>query len=322
MFPSVTPMTEKRPFLCQSGRRSSLRSTRASLVAAGLLVFNPAAAMADAVYWGTQGFHRLEDSRGRQWDPGFRMKLGVFPTGFTPRPENVDQWASHWIELDAAVFDPDERRFAGLVDDAQPLPAGADRQVFIWAMNGTDLTQGPEWLLLTRQDWVWNGRISNNAAPAKTWIADDASIAILGTVSEQQVHLASAAVRPPPVTMGGWLADWFAGTTADASPSADPDGDGLVNRLEYFLGTDPTKPSSLAGPEIAMVPGGVRLALGRNPYAVSTFVLETSTDLKSWQPGAATTVEERPDRIELLAPKGTGGHPVFYRFQLQSPDAE
>lgn len=279
-------------------------------------------AVADPVYWGTRGFERLADSRGADWHADFRMRIGVFRAGFTPGPDNVGQWQAQWIELGVATYSADEGRFAGVVDDSTALPDGAGRQVYFWAGNGTNPANGPEWLLLTHPDWVWSGVATKTAAPAKTWIADEAALAIIGGVSTSSAYLTSAAVRPAVVPMSEWLAAFFPGDAQSAGPNADPDGDGIANKLEYFLGTDPTQGSSLGSPEIRLETAGVRLSLNRNPQAVSTFVLETSNDLQHWLPATAETVADRPDRVEVLAPREAGAKSVFYRFQLQTPAAE
>jgi hypothetical protein len=278
--------------------------------------------MADPVYWGTRGFERLADSRGAEWRADFQMRIGVFRAGFTPGPDNVEQWQAQWIELGVAAYDVEERRYAGVVDDSAALPDGAGKQVYLWAGNGTNPATGPEWLLLTHPDWVWGGKAAKTATPAKTWIADEASLAIIGGISTGSAYLTSASVRPAVVPMDEWLAAFFPNDAQSATADADPDADGISNKLEYFLGTDPTQGSSIGSPEIRLEAAGVRLSLNRNPQAVSTFVLETSNDLQHWLPAAAETVANRPDRVEVLAPRDAGAKSVFYRFQLPIPAAE
>ena len=279
-------------------------------------------AVADTIYWGTRGYERLADSRGANWQEDFQMRIGVFRAGFTPRPDNVDHWQAQWIELGVATYAAEEKRYAGVVDDSSALPDDAGRQVYLWAGNGMNPATGPEWLLMTHPDWVWSGVLMKTAAPAKTWIADEAALAIVGGVSNSNAYLTSAAVRPAVVPMAEWLAAFFPGDSQSASPDADPDGDGIANRLEYFLGTDPAHGSSLGSPDMRMETAGVRLTLNRNPQAVSTFVLETSNDLQHWHPATAETVADQPDRVEVLAPRETSAKSVFYRFQLQSPPSE
>lgn len=59
---------------------------------------------------------------------------------------------------------------------------------------------------------------------------------------------------PIPVSGGTaferWLAERFADTPADAVPGADPDRDGQMNSLEFFLGSDPRDAASVARPEL------------------------------------------------------------------------
>ena len=316
---SPVPPKEER-YVVHGPDRVSASPRFPRLFAALLAIFAGVAGDVGAgtIYWGSQGFTRQVDSRGMDWRNGFSMRLGVFQEGFTPRPGNVDDWSARWIELDTARFDLEEGRFAGVVDDSLPLPVGAGRQVYVWALNGTDLTRGPEWLLFTNPAWLWSGKPSPTEAAARTWVADEAALVILGGVSNQAIHLTSAAIRPAPVAMAAWLAGKL---TGNADPDEDSDGDGLANRLEYFLGTDPASPGSLASPELRVEAAGVRVALSRNPYAVSSFVLESSSDLKSWKPSTGEILQDHPDRVEILAPRLMDGRPVFYRFQLKETPA-
>ncbi len=88
--------------------------------------------------------------------------------------------------------------------------------------------------------------------------------------------------------------DWAAGTDLPAGETASPDndfsGDGLTNRMAYFLGLDPTEfsPNPLTR---TPVDGGARIeftALGAaftDPAAdegISSWQLETSTNLEDW----------------------------------------
>lgn len=276
---------------------------------------------AGTICWGSTGMVSHRSSCGATGScDGMRMQLGVFRTGFTPTADNVPEWHENWLALSEAVYDPDERRFAGVADDAAPLPDGFNPQAYVWTFNGTDLTRGPEWMLLAHPSWRWTGA-GAGLAPARTWIADDAVLAILGSVETGGSLIASSLVRSEVIPSCTWLADFFPGQPAMADPDADPDGDGLCNRLEYFLGTDPCKGSSLARPALVAGTDTVRLSLRRNPHAVSTFVLETSNDLVHWKPRAAEVVADHPDRFEVRTTKSTDGKPLFYRFQIRSAES-
>lgn len=316
-MPPAIPPTAAKSCVSPGNRTSpSIPRTIALLLCAlGTLAISLSPARADLIAWGTQGFLRQTDSHGNDWTHPLELRLGVFSNGFIPSPHNLDQWAAHWTTLDTATYYPEENRHAGLVDDASPLPNKSSPTVYVWALNGEDLTRGPEWMLFTHPSWLWTARTSNPPAPIRTWIADEAATAILGQIANSQIHLASVAVRPPEISITDWLASF--GIT-DLLPDADPDNDGLSNQTEYLLGSNPSLPSSLTSPQIRIESGNVRLSLNRNPYAISTFVLETSTDLKRWTPATPQILADRPDLIEVASPAKRGAASLFYRFQLHT----
>lgn len=269
---------------------------------------------AGMVYWGSESFSRNIDSKGRDWDAGFSLSLGVFQAGFTPTSENREQWLRNWTPLGVAEFDAAESRFAGVIDTALVPPNLAGRSVYFWASNGSDLTKGPEWLLLTHPSWLWPSASASAMTPAITWTSSDALSFVLGQVSGQGLRTSS--VRPVPVPQGQWLAGFFQSNPSSAEPTADPDGDGLSNALEYALGSDPSKASSSVQPQIHVDSGRIHLGLNRNPYAVGSFILKSSTDLRTWNIRQATTELDRPDRLELSLDKLPGEPAAFFRFEV------
>ena len=91
---------------------------------------------------------------------------------------------------------------------------------------------------------------------------------------------------PPPSAITEWRATHFgmdAGNDAIAGPAADPEGDGLVNLIEYALALDPRAPSAL------LAPFGLSVIAGSESYGAITFTRATmSTDV-------SITVETSPD---------------------------
>lgn len=70
-----------------------------------------------------------------------------------------------------------------------------------------------------------------------------------------------------------------------AGDFADPDGDGMVNLLEYALGTDPLVADSGDLFSAAVVGGHAQVSFNRNASATDlTYVLETAPDLATWTP--------------------------------------
>jgi alpha-tubulin suppressor-like RCC1 family protein len=84
------------------------------------------------------------------------------------------------------------------------------------------------------------------------------------------------------VTFPDW-ADDHGLTSAGAAPSADPDGDGVPNLLEYFFGTSPSLSGSVAAPSLASgsLSGQPALLLThrRLKSSVATFVYQTTSNL-------------------------------------------
>lgn len=318
MPPFHLPPAEEESFFLFRVLRSIARPARRCLI--GCCCALALTAQAGLVYWGSEGFVENADSRNRLWTADFSMALGVFQKGFLPTCENRGQWVAMWIELDLATFDVGEARFAGVVDVSRPLPSNADSQVYFWAKNGDDLTQGPEWILLTRPEWKWPGA-SPPAYPALTWTTGATVSPILGEAGLNGRHLISARVGPVPVAREQWLARYFPDSPASTTPEADPDGDGLNNQTEYFLGSDPSDGSSKVCPRILADGNGVTLSLDRNPYAESTFAIESSVNLHDWSPERPELIQNRPDLIEVKVLRNPAVKSAFFRFELQ-PAAE
>ena len=94
--------------------------------------------------------------------------------------------------------------------------------------------------------------------------------------------LGSVASTPPP--LAAWRQTNF-GTTANsgsAADSADPDGDGVTNLLEYATGTDPNS-ASAAPTTLGNSAGHLTLAFTRLRDATDvTYHVEASTDMITW----------------------------------------
>ncbi len=319
MSSPYVPPTEEVFDSCSSGKPILSRGTTRirKLLRVSLLLFSGVSlSEAGLVYWGSEGFVVNADSHNRAWTPEFTMELGVFSEGFVPTFSNREQWLEKWIKLGVAEFDPHEARFAGVSDLSIKLPAGADPTVYFWAKNGDDLTKGPEWLLLNRPEWKWPTS-SPVGSPALTWTTGTPASPVLGDVGGNGFHLTTERVAPVPVTLAQWLADRFPQSVSDREPSADPDGDGLDNRLEYFLGSNPTDGSSRICPEIRTEAGGTLLTLARNPFAVSRFAVETSPNLLVWSQAESETLQDRPDLIQVRVPRLPSVNTGFFRIKLE-----
>jgi len=272
---------------------------------------------ADSIHWGSKGYIENADSKGRNWDAGYVMTIGAFRSGFTPTFENRGQWAGEWRELGTAAYDAEEKRFAGTVDTDSHGDVTAGTKIYFWAKNGDDLTKGPEWVLMTRDAWKWPAKASG-ISPAIVWTTDEHSISlIVGDAGRNGKHLISRALRPVAIPQSAWLAEHFGNDVEAMAADHDPDGDGLPNALEYFLGTDPNDATSTGSPIMEAASDTIRLKLARNPYAESGYVLEASEDLKTWFRVDHDLLTDRPDLVETSLPKDASRPTLFFRFQLK-----
>lgn len=144
-------------------------------------------------------------------------------------------------------------------------------------------------------------------------------------------------VLPGATPFTTWLAHHFdAADLADPlleetlwGPDADPDGDGIVNLLEFVLGGDPALPGSAVppAPETITINGNeyLRLTIVRNPDAASVAVrVESAATLApdAWASGTGNTVIEI-DTDTLLQVRDavpiTTQSPRFLRIVAEMP---
>jgi len=113
-----------------------------------------------------------------------------------------------------------------------------------------------------------------------------------------------------------WAEDKFgadAGNPAIAGPAADPDGDGIVNLIEYALGGDPTRADRSILPETSIVSDGgadyLEIVFGRNPDATGIAIdVLGSSDLLDWS--ATPTLQSSVESGGLIWETWRDSHPL------------
>jgi hypothetical protein len=143
------------------------------------------------------------------------------------------------------------------------------------------------------------GEITNNGSswlefsftPALSETGGVSALATLSTGDQNTSNAARFVVRgdpPPPPTYSEWIAS-YGYTGANASPTADPDGDGIPNLLEYALGADPSTSSSTALPAVSLDSNSLSLTYTKYVGATGVvYTVEESTDLVNWITGSPT----------------------------------
>jgi endonuclease I len=129
---------------------------------------------------------------------------------------------------------------------------------------------------------------------------------------------------------GTWrVANFTFGQLDDPSVSgwsADPDGDGLPNLLEYAFGTDPHAPTPAAA--LAGIPSGASWSLDVKQVRSAavwglTYTIEVSTDLETWSvpSGVSTqTISDQGDyRIERYTFTAPGSGVAYGRVRVAMP---
>lgn len=104
-----------------------------------------------------------------------------------------------------------------------------------------------------------------------------------------------------PIDYTAWKALVFTTTPApQQGPGGDPDGDGIINGLEFQMGTNPTVPTAApwsGGMENGNLVFRYPVARGR---VLGTSVIEVSTNLTNWNPATATPVFESVSGVRDL----------------------
>lgn len=255
-------------------------------------------------------FSVLKDSTGQALPADFIWELGAFRGNFTPTAANGDQWSSNWVPLGRTLTNEAFGFFSrevALTSNAAPFATG--NRGWIWGYNCS--SDPGEWVLIGSASWTWP--TVNPLAVPLFWSTDDLTVtAIVGTHNATAVnpatHIQAHAIAdalPPQMTAADWRGLEFEGELTDplTGLDADYDGDGVVNLLEFALGTsareagDHALPTfrfqSVAGSDYAL------LSVPRNPCANATYTIQRADNLAEWVTTGLAVFADEPDLIEV-----------------------
>lgn len=156
-------------------------------------------------------------------------------------------------------------------------------------------------------------KISDTLAADTRLIVFEYETRIGGNIQLDQLAISPAVTVDDPWV--SWL-DFHELSGASADLLADPDGDGIVNGLEFVLGGNPKQGDSLVAPRLVERDGGLSFEFSREraSIGIATLAVRWSDDLVVWQeipidavssgPVTVTVTPGAPDGIRVEVPAG------------------
>ncbi|MBX7212034.1 MAG: hypothetical protein K1X78_27255 [Verrucomicrobiaceae bacterium] len=105
-----------------------------------------------------------------------------------------------------------------------------------------------------------------------------------------------------------------------SGPTADPDGDGRANLLEYAQSTPPTIADIAAQPSLVRAANDMQFQFTRDTFPTDlVYHCETSTDLTTWKPEPASFISSASFIESWRAIQRVSGGNKFFRVRLFKP---
>ena len=279
-----------------------------------ILLYSPKQSLGDAYvnYTAQLGQRSVLRSSGSSFGGALgEVRLGVFADGFeVVHQDDLRRMLDGWIELGSTeireIFGESGRFSATAYFDRPALEGDRLYLLILRTSDGGnpsyDLHNVVEAGLFSSGHPTWSVPSHENLAPGNGIIIHTSQIDESfgwGDVTEEGLRL--SAVAPPVDDYETWaLSSFDSGIPiSESMPDADPDRDGVVNRMEWFGGTNPLSPNR---PPIQMLKEGETLFLEIRRARRATrarFKVEHSNDLLEWQsvePSDLTWIEPS-DRI-------------------------
>jgi hypothetical protein len=212
-------------------------------------------------------------------------------------------------KYNVSIWYPQSTNFS---TNAQVYVSGATNEVIL-ALN--QATNGGNWLPLVNDLYFASGSggnvtIKNNTGESNKSVVANAMQWVYDPTQDY----------PTNGSVPAWWANFYFGTNASVSGSADPNGDGYSNYADYVFGADPTNPSSFLNFSVSSGPGGLVTVTFSPWQGGRTYALQCTADLSSgaWFTLTNTvTVNTNGDGVFTVTQPNPSS--AFYRLSAQIP---
>jgi hypothetical protein len=283
----------------------------------------------------------IGDAQGTDLPVGNLVRVGAFTVPesvVASNRYNVAFLQTNFVEfgtttIGAGIAPAVPAHFASsLAADTSTLGIEGQR-IYLWVFNATTRTAATQHAILTSSNaaWVFPSELP---VPGSTLIdiaqtpTNNVLVGGYGLGTSDYYAGISQTVRLYNLQILPWET-WGAGifgtnrfNPAIGGKGADPDGDGLVNLLEYAFGSSPTNRGSASRPSSALTNKTAYITFGRATNALDvTWRVEVTSNFLSWATLRTVTVTNAPVAAPQFTVLDTNATtPVrAYRIRVEAP---
>ena len=181
---------------------------------------------------------------------------------------------------------------------ASPLPAALTVNPATGVISGTPAAEGTTQIVIGATN-------SAGDAPSRTLVL-------------------TVTLTPPVIPIDEWRAEHFGASATNpaiAGELADPDGDGVMNLLEYAAGTDPLAADVSPWLNFGLENGFLTATAARNPHSTNlTWGAESSADMTAWNTTNTTLLQSTASLFKVRDNFPVATNPChFLRLKVSEP---
>lgn len=282
-------------------------------------------------YTGQLGQRNLLDSRGQFLSSG-EVRLGVLAEDFDPETEaqDIERLTEAFTVLGTTAIRSihgEPARFSGVARFDEPKLTG--RKLYLWVVETVDGAEGwntfenvTEHGLFSSSDLSWRVPSGAVAPPVNSVVIHSSQIdELFGQGTLAPLSLKTSPVVLPGLDYATWADAVFPADLLEDEtlPGADADGDGIVNVLEQFSGTDPLKADATPY-DIRLENDAIVVTYTRSKTApIGSAFVEISEDLTEWKRTASesSVVEDLGDAERVRSVVRPDASAAFLRLSVR-----